>query len=269
MEKVILSVADFLQEQKHDNIILLDASKVVDGTTKNEIIPGAIQFDLQSFKDNESLYPNTMLSPLQFQKQCQALGISNSSRVVVYDNKGIYTSPRVWWMLKSHGLQNVLILDGGLPEYKRLKGKLSSSYQVPVKQGDYKSVYNPEYWTNYSAVKQNSEETVLLHLDVRSAGRFSGNDPEPRPTLLSGCIPNSINLPYDQVLDNGCFKDQNALTYLFKSKGCSGQKLIVSCGSGITACIVLAAYYIAFRQMGRLYDGSWTEWAMKENLVRS
>ncbi len=258
-----------------EHLVILDASpvKTVSGKSSQVTglhIPKSKIFDLKNkFTNQDSQFPNTIPSASQFENECRALGINSNSEIVVYDNLGIYTSPRVWWLFKTMGHHNVKVLDGGLPDWINSgmetvkKTDLNSDYQP----GDFKSVLQAENIVLYKDVMDNITSCNFKIIDARSEGRFNGIDPEPRAHLQSGSIPYSANIPYTTLLDNGKFKSQEKLERIFSSQVKNDEKLVFSCGSGLTACIVLLASHIAFDNSMLLYDGSWTEYAELNNLT--
>lgn len=269
--KKIVSV-DWLKEHLYDeDLILLDASfKSVDGNEshlQSETIPGARYFDIKGdFSDKSSDLPNTLLAESQFELECQKLGINKTSKIVVFDSKGIYSSPRAWWLFKTMGHDRVAVLDGGLPEWIE-KGYLTESKKVEeYKLGNFKASYQEQLVKNYEDVLENLESKSFTVVDARSQGRFNGTEKEPRAHLKSGSIPDSKNIPYTTVLKNGKFKSESELKEIFESYAESGKDLVFSCGSGITACIIMLASEKVCEGNKSVFDGSWTEWAERQNL---
>ena len=256
----IVSV-DWLMKNRKD-IVLLDAEAL---TPNFKIIPGARIFNLKDdFQEKESPYPNTYPNPGQFEKKCQELGINQSSKIVVYDHKGIYTSPRVWWLFQLMGHYNISVLDGGLPEWESAGNKTAfyQGQEIEVK-GNFKANFQPQKVKHFAAIQQNILHPSFTLVDARSSGRFLGVAPEPREGLRSGSIPNSINIPYSSVLEKGKFKSEASLKKVFNELIQTNQPTVFSCGSGITACIILLASELVYQGEKSVYDGSWTEWAMK------
>ncbi len=270
MNTPIVSV-DWLHKHIDDpNLIILDASLKLSPTEyKNNSdkirIPGARYFNIkETFSDVSSDLPNMLIDERGFQENCRRLGISNESNIVVYDCVGIYTSPRVWWMFNTMGHKNIAVLDGGMPAWIS-KGLLTESIQLEdYKEGNFEAELNSLAIRDMDFVKENIDNKASLIIDARSRGRFEGTAPEPRKGLRSGCIPNSINIPYTELLDDGAFKSKAALTDEFSKHDLSQRAITFSCGSGITACIVLLAARLVFDDKEfSVYDGSWTEWASK------
>ena len=271
MESIVSSA--WLAAHLNDaDLIILDASvsSTVTGHVSehnNTRIKGARAFDLKNdFSDSTSSLPNTMPSVGQFQESCRKLGINNSSKIVVYDNLGVYWSPRVWWMFKAMGHEKIAVLDGGLPDWMKSNYPISEKYEIlEIKKGDFTASFQEDMIEDFEKVYTNTLTQEALLIDARSKGRFDGTEPEPRKDLRSGHIPNSVNIPYETVLNNGKFKSKEKLEKIFKDLKSDKRPLIFSCGSGITACIVLLASTLVLDKKNSVYDGSWTEWAQKVN----
>ena len=268
----LVSVDWLSQNLKLDNLILLDASLAAtaegkSASLKDFYIPGARKIDLKNkFSDQEAPFPNTLPSPAQFEGECQALGINRESKIVVYDNMGVYSSPRIWWMFKVMGHDSVAVLDGGLPAWVEVNHPTSSDIVESTVKGDFKAKLQSHWIKSYEEVKGNLTSQEFQIIDARSAGRFNGTAEEPRKHLKSGHIDQSANIPYQDVLREGRFKSEKELKALFSQKVGDREELVFSCGSGLTACIIMLAGQIAGKESKAVYDGSWTEWAELEGL---
>lgn len=268
--------AEQLNAQMDDpNLVLLDVSvSKVNGeseNTANQTIPGALVVNLKrDFSDPEAPFPNTVPSPMQFQETCNRLGIKNDSKVVVFDNLGVYSSPRVWWLFKLMGHEDVQVLDGGssawvkagYPTIESIAWDRNSMYNTT---NSYAVDYHPSWVKLYDDIVLNTSASKFSIVDARAKGRFDGTAPEPRKLLQSGAIPNSVNLPYQEVLNGHQLKSSEELKTIFSNLA-TDQEVVYSCGSGLTACIVLLAGQIAGVESMNVYDGSWTEWAELQNL---
>jgi len=249
------------------DLILLDASQPSNTTDdKHEQIRGARVFDIKNnFSDKSSNFPNTFPSEEQFENECQKLGIHGSSIIVVYDSKGIYTSPRVWWMFKTMGHNNIAVLDGGFPDWKSKGFQTENRVEKKYTEGDFIAKLIPNRVRRIDFIKENLNKNESVVVDARSSDRFNSLVPEPRVELRRGNIPNSINIPFQDVLKNRLFKSKEELKAVFSKEDLVNKRLVFSCGSGITACIVLLATDLVFEADKSVYDGSWTEWAQLED----
>ncbi len=269
----IVSV-EWLQEHlQDDNLIILDASmeKVVGMEPVLYpgflCIPNSIKLDLENkFHHHHASQSHTMPSAQQFTEEAQKLGINKNSTVVIYDNQGVYASPRAWWMFKSMGFENVTVLDGGLPEWINHNYATTNQHAI-AKKGNIIGLYQEGLLSRAEEVLNVLNNNDYKILDARSNPRFLAQAPEPRPGIRGGHIPNSINLPFAHLLDGPGFKKIEALQQIFLKLGVKDtHRLIFSCGSGITACIILLAARIAGLDNLSLYDGSWSEWGGDEQL---
>lgn len=265
--------AEFLAAQLNDsNWVVLNATIKKVGTSSeqqvHEQIPGAIFFDIkQRFSNTESALPNTVPLEEQFEQEVQKLGIDTTTNIVVYDELGIYSAPRAWWLFKAFGHQNVWVLDGGLKAWKAKGYALESKLENSVMStGDFKARWNASAISTTAEMLSmiNDEEHCIL--DARSADRFFARVPEPRADLRGGHIPSSQNVPFTEVLEGGFLKNEAALKAIFENYVAKNVLPVFTCGSGITACIIaLAAYSIGIENF-KIYDGSWTEWATTPEL---
>ncbi|RBN50938.1 sulfurtransferase [Flavobacterium psychrolimnae] len=270
MTEPIVNAAWLQANLKNPNLILLDASfKENQSNIKTDLeniqIKGARFFDIKNtFSDNNNTLPNTIPSPEKFEFEAKKLGINKNSTIVVYDNLGIYSSPRAWWLFKVMGHQNVAVLDGGLPEWISQKYPVESIPEIPnYAIGNFEAKFDPELIKSKEQILENIQTKDSVLIDARAENRFKGIGSEPRPGLRSGHIPGSINMPYTQLLRNGKFLPKEELVKILKT---DGRPLIFTCGSGVTACIDLIAYELIGKNPKSVYDGSWTEWGQLENL---
>lgn len=263
-----------IEHLNDDNLVILDASmqKVVGRTPIEYERPTyllcALTFDLENhFIDPDSELPHTLPSPERFTQLSQQLGINADSHIVIYDNQGIYSSPRAWWMFKAMGHQQVSILDGGLPAWIEKGYPTQMQPSVVNELGDFHARHQAEWLCTQGQVLQAIDDENSCIIDARAAARFFGQAPEPRPGLRSGHIPSSLNLPFLQLMRDHGYDSVDNLTKAFNDLGIKcDQQLVFSCGSGITACILLvAAAQVGYKNLA-VYDGSWTEWGADQNL---
>lgn len=262
----IVSVTWLSKNFNTPNLVILDASP--ESNVSNLIvefpniqIKGALFFDFKNvIADKESDLPNMLPSPEIFEQECRKLGINSNSQIVVYDNLGIYASPRVWWMFKSMGHHNIAVLDGGLSEWKKNNYSCEPRKQPKVNLGNFRANFKQELVRNASQILENISKNNEVVIDARSKERFEGTKPETRENLKSGHIPNSLNFPFLEVLKDGKIISKEELLPLFNKINPKKSSMIFTCGSGITACILqLAAKKIGYNDAS-IYDGSWTEW---------
>lgn len=250
---------------KDPNLIILDASQPSDPAAIR--IKGARIFDIKHvFSDTDSGLPNTLPAPEAFEKSCRELGIRQDSKLVVYDRKGIYTSPRVWWMFQTMGHTTIAVLNGGLPDWIAKGYETETGLQAAVSQGNFVANLDASRVKSIDRIQENLESQEAIVLDARSKGRFEGTAPEPRAGLSSGHMPHSVSLPYTEVLEEGKYKSTEALQAVFEGLKLDDRPFIFSCGSGITACIILLASEMAMDRPTAVFDGSWTEWALTEGM---
>lgn len=266
----------WLQANLHaPDLIVLDASvpPVVPGyipintAEKFVAIPGARRFDYdkQICKPNSSL-PHMLPAPELFQTQVRKLGVNHDSMIIVYDDVGIYASPRAWWMLQAMGHTNVAVLDGGLPAWLKAGGTVVDKLAETTESGNFTARLIPNLFCDFEKVLSALHDSTCRILDARSAGRFHGTAPEPRPGVRSGHMPNARNLPFPQVLNGGYMKPVGELRTIFESMAARDQQVITSCGSGLTACILTLAANLAGYERLSVYDGSWAEWGAPSKL---
>ena len=229
-------------------------------------IPGAVFFDIEKVCDDSTELPHMLPGPTHFGKAVGALGIGDGDTVVVYDSVGLYSAARVWWTFRIFGAKKVYILDGGLPKWK-VEGRL-------LEEGD--TERPPKTFTaemNVGAVAMLADVRMALTddsaqiVDARSAERFAGTAPEPRPGLRSGHMPRSFNLPFGRLIENGHLASRERIEAAFKDAGVDLDKpIITSCGSGVTAAILTFALESIGKEPKGLYDGSWSEWGSRPDL---
>ncbi|GAA5315102.1 MAG: sulfurtransferase [Candidatus Pelagadaptatus aseana] len=271
----LVTTAWLADNLSRDDLIVLDASvaKVIGKEPllydTLQVIPGARRFDLENeFVDLDSDQVHALPTPQQFSDAAQSLGLSQNSQIIIYDNQGIYSAPRAWWLLQTMGFERVRVLDGGLPKWlsehrETVADYAQSDTSAAVAVTDRRSMTI----CDAAQVLDNIAGQTFTVIDARGAPRFQGTAPEPRPGLRSGHIPESLNLPFALVLDGFCYKPTAELQTLFQQLlGNRSSAMIFSCGSGMTACIILLASVVAGYQDLRLYDGSWAEWGSRAEL---
>lgn len=265
---------DWLQQHfDAANLIVLDATLPKVTAQKNnkpirdQQIYGARFFDIKKvFSDPEGQFPNTMMSPEDFQEKAQNLGISNDSCIVVYDAYGIYSSPRVWWSFKAMGFDNIAVLDGGLPAWIAAGGSTEATSMRTFEKGNFEALNQTNKYVDAKVVLKAIQNHDTHVLDARSSARFYGKVPEPREGVRSGHIPTATSFPYTNVLSNHFLKSKQELQTMFKNINPKKESMIFSCGTGITACVLALSATVAEYRNLSVYDGSWTEWGSLSDL---
>ena len=268
--KVLVST-DWLSSRLSDpEIRILDATWYlpnVDRDAKAEYdqshIPNARFFDIDEVSDHRSDLPHMVPPVEKFMSKVRKLGVGDGHQIVIYDSHGLFSAARVWWLFKVMGQKNVAVLDGGLPKWLR-EGRTVDSSPPLIRDRHMFVKYHDEMVKDVTQVSSASKLGDFEILDARSAGRFRGEEPEPRPGLRAGHIPGSKNIFYGDLLnEDGTLKSHDELVEHFKAKAVNLDKpVITSCGSGVTAAIINLALDRIGKTDHALYDGSWTEWGM-------
>lgn len=270
----LITTQQLLERLNNQKLVLLDASYYMpamqrDGVAewKSRRIGNAQHFDFdQTICEQGAEYPHTMPSVEQFEQNVQALGVNSDSLIVVYDGMGMFASPRVWWMFRSMGHENVAVLDGGLPAWEAAGLPLQTTSVEAVQPGNFVANYQADRFSDAETVLMALQDNAIRVLDARSPGRFDGSEAEPRAGLRGGHMPGAKNLPFINLLDNGFLKPAAELKAQLATVANADQRLIFSCGSGVTAChLALAAEVAGFENLS-VYDGSWCEWGSRLEL---
>jgi thiosulfate/3-mercaptopyruvate sulfurtransferase len=225
-------------------------------------IPGAVFFDIDAIADHSTDLPHMLPDEESFSKAAGALGLSDTDTIVVYDGMGLFSAPRVWWTLKTFGASDVGVLDGGLPAWDRA-GYPRSHGEAKPKPAHFVARLARDKVRDFDQVRAalSRRETVL---DARSAPRFSGELPEPRPGLPSGHMPGAKNLHYEKFAEDGrLIAPERIRKLLEEAKVDLASPLTTTCGSGITAAVLLFALARIGKDDVTLYDGSWADWGSR------
>jgi thiosulfate/3-mercaptopyruvate sulfurtransferase len=228
-------------------------------------IPGAVFFDIDAIADHSSGLPHMLPNPVAFSSAMRKLGIGDGMRAVVYDGAGLFSAPRVWWTLRVFGMHEVAVLEGGLPKWKG-EGRPLEEGPVQRQPRHFTARFDHGAVASLSDVQRQLKAGVQL-IDARSAARFAGEEPEPRPGVRSGHIPGSLNLPYRDLVADGGFRPRAELATKVSEAGIDlSRPITTTCGSGISAAILALAFESLGRTSVPVYDGSWTEWGGREDL---
>ncbi|WP_419730228.1 sulfurtransferase [Lichenicola sp.] len=262
--------------------ILLDATTKLPGEQFDPAarfieahLPGARRFDIEAFSDPDSSLPHMVPSQGRFARLISELGVSNDSDVVFYDQTGIVSAARGWWLLGLFGHDRVRVLDGGLPAWTALGYPLEQGMPAPVEPGRFIPALRTDRLVGLGEMMALSQSAVSgpagpRLLDARSRGRFEATVPEPRAGLPGGHIPGAVSLPFTELLLDGTrFRTPDELAAIFGRVGVGpADRVVTSCGSGLTAAVLSLGLAVSGLPAGALYDGSWTEWAQAPGLER-
>jgi thiosulfate/3-mercaptopyruvate sulfurtransferase len=229
-------------------------------------IPGAVFFDIDELSDHSTPLPHMLPSPEAFSRSMSALGVGDQMSIAIYEQEGVFSAPRAWWMLRTFGAQNVYILDGdlrawseaNLPTHTGRVDRASAIFHVRLDEDAVK---------DFAQIKQMIAEHAQI-LDARSSGRFTGALPEPRPGISSGHMPGATSVPFTELLEDGRLKPVEKLREYFIAKGVNmAQPITTTCGSGVTAAVISLGLTIAGAKQVSLFDGSWAEYAQRPEAV--
>jgi thiosulfate/3-mercaptopyruvate sulfurtransferase len=224
-------------------------------------IPGAVFFDIDAIADHATDLPHMLPAPGEFSKAVGALGIGDGEAVIVYDGSGIFSAPRVWWMLKAMGHDKAKVLDGGFPKWTR-EGRAVETGPAKPSAKFFTAIPKPAIIRDLAAVTGIVQDKTAQLVDARSAGRFTGAEAEPRAGVRGGHMPGAANVHFRALLsESGTFKPDTELRTIFAKAGVAlDRPIVTSCGTGVTAAIVMLALEEIGARDVALYDGSWTEW---------
>jgi thiosulfate/3-mercaptopyruvate sulfurtransferase len=224
-------------------------------------IKGAVYFDIDDIAEAQSPLPHMLPDPVKFSSRVRKLGLGDGTRIICYDNNRYSASARAWWMFRVFGHEDVAVLDGGLAKW-RAEGRPVDDRTVVPREAHFTARLNSLLVRDLEQIRANLVARREQVLDVRSAGRFAGTEPEPRAGLRSGHIPTSFNLPYPELIAaDGTLLSPPELRSRFAAAGVNPEKPIVTtCGSGVTAATAALALHQIGAPAVAVYDGSWTEW---------
>ena len=269
-----LVTTDWLVEHLRDpNLVVVDATyflptlkRDAHAEYKGAHIPGAVFFDIEAISDHSTELPHMLPGTTQFGDAVGALGIGDGDTVVVYDNSPLFSAARVWWTFRIFGAKSVHVLDGGLPKWKA-EGRALESGEVKRTPRTFTAEMNVAPVALLDDVRMALADDSVQIVDARSAERFAGKAPEPRPGLRSGHMPGAFNVPSDRLLENGRLISRDRIAAVFAAAGVDLDKPIVTtCGSGVTATVLAFALEAIGKEPKGVYDGSWSEWGSRPDL---
>jgi len=220
-------------------------------------IPGARFLDIDAVADRTNPAPHMLPAASEFGRAMEQLGIGRDDRILVYDNSTTRNSARGWFMFRHFGAERVAILDGGFQKWTA-EGRRTESGEPPQRSSRFEPVARDEVVTKQQLLAGGTPPV----LDARGKARFEGSEPDPRPGVAAGHIPNSRNLPFAALYrEDGTFKPIDEIRRLLAEAGVNpAQPFVASCGSGVTANSLIFAAHLLGNDSARLYDGSWSEW---------
>lgn len=270
-ESMVLVDAAWVWEHRNE-VVLLDATLPLVGVVPvvntharylEKHLPGAVFFDIEALSEKETSLPHMLPTPDRFAKEMSALGVPSAGpTLVVYEQTGVFSAPRAWWMLRVMGARDVRVLNGGLAAWE--------AAGLPVEQGEVRRAPAQfEAELNRGAVASLADLMFALEqqeqvVDARGAARFAGSAPEPRAGLESGHMPGAVSVPYTELVADGRIKDADRVAEAFAERGVDvTQPVMTTCGSGVTAAVLALGLELCGAKRVRLYDGSWAEYASR------
>jgi thiosulfate/3-mercaptopyruvate sulfurtransferase len=246
---------------------LPDAKRDAKAEYNEAHIPGAVFFDIDEIADTSSPYPHMLPPPEKFSSRVKKMGLGDGNRIVVYDGAGLFSAARVWWMFRVMGHNDVFVLDGGFPKW-RAEGRPLDDMKPVHRERHFTPRTNHLIVRDAGQMKENLTAKREQVVDARGPARFGAKEPEPRPGVRGGHIPGAKNVHYQRLLNpDGTMRKPDAIAAAFREAGIDPAKPIVAtCGSGVTAAVLLLGLHELGAKDSALYDGSWSEWGSRHDL---
>lgn len=234
----------------------------------SEHIPGALFFDIDDLSDEKSTLPHMLPSTIKFASRMKKMGVGDGMRIVVYDTSGLFSAARAWWTFRAMGHEDVAVLNGGLKKWKSAGLTVEDGPPVRRTERHFTPLLNASLIRDMDDMKKILAKRSAQVVDARSAGRFEGKEPEPRPGLRSGHMPGARSVPSQTLINaDGTLKPAPELLRIFGDAGIDPhQPVVTTCGSGVTASILSLALAVLGQTNAAVYDGSWAEWGAENGL---
>ena len=271
MDNIFVTTEWLARHLDDPKVVLLDGSWFLPAANRKPHeeylaghIPGAVFFDIDGVADHSTGLPHMLLAPDEFGRQVGALGVGDGMTIVIYDEAGLFSAPRVWWEFLTMGAPDIRILEGGGPKW-RAEGRPLESGVTKRTPATFTSHFHPELVRSFSEMQATVAAGKQV-ADARPGGRFAGRDPEPRPGLVSGHMPGAMSVPATDLVADGRLKSVSELTAMFDKAGVDlSQPIVTSCGSGVTASTLMLALKTAGARDVAIYDGAWAEWGGRKD----
>lgn len=229
-------------------------------------IPGAVFFNQDKIVAPGSELPHTIPSPADFARAAGDLGLAETDTIIVYDGPGMFTAPRVWWLLQIFGAANTYVLDGGFDSWKAQGLPIETGEPATLAPAEFNVTFNSRAVTSFDGMRTIVEDRTSQIADARGAGRFTGVEPEPRAGMRGGHMPGARNVPFSTLTEGGKLKPIKELRQVLEASGLDlDRPVVTSCGSGVTAAVITLALQSIGHRDNTLYDGSWSEWGGRQD----